>query len=366
MKKRMFLTIVALILIFGGIFGWYAVKQYFMKQYFASFTPPPQVVSTTVAKAVTWQPYLDSIGSVVANDGVDISPEIAGQVKAVLFVSGETVKANQILIQLEDASEQAQLKDIEAQLALAQTTQKSTQQLYSSGAMTKFALDDANTKVKQFKANLENVKSSIDKKKIRAPFDGKIGIKSVNVGQFLAAGQTCTSLQSTSTLHVKFSIAQQDLKSVATKQAVEATVDTYPNETFKGRILAIDSRVDDNTRTVEVEAGIDNQSKKLMPGMFVNIRVALEPLPNSVVVPQTAVASTLYGDSAFIVTLNGKKDTTGQELGSVKRTFIRTGDKQNNDVTLTEGVKAGDIVVIAGQSKLSDGTQIAINNTNSN
>lgn len=366
MKKRMLLMFVGLIIIFGGIFGWYGLRQYGMKKYFASFTPPPQVVATTVAKTTIWQPYLDSIGSVIANNGVDISPEIAGQVKAIHFSSGDEVKADHILIQLEDASEQAQLKDIEAQLGLAQITLKSMQDLYTAGAATKFALDDAISKVKQFKANLENVKSNIDKKKIRAPFDGKIGIKAVNVGQFLAAGQTCTSLQSTATLHVKFAVAQQDLKLLAIKQVVEASVDTYPNETFKGSILAIDSKVDDNTRTIEVEAAIDNKSEKLMPGMFVNIRVALAPIPDSVVVPQTAVTSTLYGDSAFVVTLNGKKNDSGQELGSVKRIFIRTGDKQDANVTLLEGVKAGDIVVTGGQSKLSEGTQIAINNTNSN
>lgn len=359
----MILTIIGLVVVFGGIFGWYALKQQFINHFFSTFTPPPQTVSTVVAANVTWQPYLVAVGSIGATNGVDISPEVPGQIKSIFFTSGQFVKKDAPLVQLDDSSEKAQLADVHAQLDLAKTNLSRTKNLYAQQATTKSALDDANAKVKQLQANFDNISSSISKKLIRAPFDGKIGISLIDLGQFINAGQICTSLQAVNAYNVKFFLPQQDFKNITLKQAVKISSDAYPNEVFDGYVTAVDSKIDENTRTIKVEAIVNNSSGKLIPGLFVNVKLILPDEPNTTTVPQTAVASTLYGDSAFIVTLNGKKDEKNLELGTVKRVFVHTGDKQENTVVILEGIKPGDIVVNSGQLKLDDGTAIVVNNS---
>lgn len=326
MTKRMSITIIALVIVFGSIFGWYGMRQYFMKKYFATFTPPPQVVSVATAKAENWQPYLFSVGNLSAVNGVEISSEASGQVKAIYFKSGENVKQGQPLIQLDDSSEQAQLKDISAQLQLAQVNDKRMQTLFAQGAAAQSAVDDSASKVKQLLANHENIRSMIAKKLIRAPFSGKIGIKQVNIGQYISPGFACASLQSANALNAQFSLPQQDTNKIALNQDVVVTADAYPNNQFKGKITAIDSKIDETTRTIQVQATIDNPENKLLPGMFVTVQVALPVLPNTIVLPQTAITYTLYGDSAFIVTLDNKKTENGEELGKVKRVFVKTGE----------------------------------------
>ena len=363
MSKRMNITIIALLVVFGGIFGWYGVRQYFMKKYFATFVPPPQVVSVATAKAENWQPYLYSVGSLSAINGVDISAETSGQVKAIYFDSGKFVNQGEPLVQLDDSSEQAQLKDISAQLHLAQVNDKRIQQLFSQGATSQSSVDDSTSKVKQLLANLDNAKSLIAKKLIRAPFSGKIGIKQVNIGQYISAGYACASLQTANALYAQITLPQQDTNKVGLNQEVIITADAYPNLNFKGKITAIDSKVDETTRTIQAQATIDNSDNKLLPGMFTSVKVALPIIPNSIVLPQTAITYTLYGDSAFIVTLNDKKSDKGESLGTVKRVFVRTGEKRDNSVVILEGIKAGDLVVSSGQLKLVDGATIAINNS---
>ena len=364
MKKSMILTIIGLIVVFGGVFGWYTLKQHFIAQFFAHFTPPPQVISTANATSVTWQPYITSVGSIGATNSVDISSEVPGQIKSVFFKNGQNVKKDDPLIQLDDRAERAQRADIQAQLQLAESNLERTKNLFLEKVSTQSALDDATSKAKQLKANLENINSSISKKLIRAPFDGKIGISQIDLGQYVSAGLVCASLQALNTYNVKFSLPQQDIKNVALKQKVTVSTDAYPNEFFDGYITAIDSKVDDNTRTIEIEATVDNSNNKLYPGMFVSLKLFLPTLPNTIILPQTAVTYTLYGDSVFVVSLTGKKDAKNQDLGTVKRTFVKTDDKQENNVVISEGIKAGDIVVNSGQSKLEDGTSVSVNNTN--
>ena len=363
MSKPMRRTIIGLIVVFGGIFGFYFLKQYGMHKYFSTFVPPPQTVSTVQAKNVLWQPYLTAVGTMSAINGVDISPEVSGQVKNIYFESGKMVKKNDPLIQLEDFSERAQLADVQAQLQLAEKNLERTKKLFSENVSTKSALDEATSKYKQLKANYENISSSISKKLVRAPFDGKIGIKQINVGQVVAAGQMCASLQAIHALYSKFSLPQQDIPKVFLKQVVKVSTDSYPDELFDGVISAIDSKVDDNTRTIEIQATVDNASGKLYPGMFVTLQLLLPSIPNTTVIPQTAITSTLYGDSAFIVSFTGKKDSNNQDLATVKRVFVRTGDKQENNVVILEGIKGDDIVVNSGQSKLENGASITINNS---
>lgn len=363
MSKRMKITIIALAIVFGGVFGWYGLRQYFIKSFFATFEPPPPVISVVTAKRDNWQPYLYSVGSLSSINGVDISAETAGQVKAIYFDSGKYVKQGEPLIQLDDSSEQAQLKDINAQLQLAQVNDKRIQQLFAQGAASLSAVDDSSAKVKQLLANYENARSLIAKKLIRAPFSGKIGIRQVNIGQFITAGFACASLQTSSALYAQITLPQQDSNKIAINQDVIINVDSFPNINFKGKITAIDSKIDEATRTIHVQATIDNSENKLLPGMFISVKVALPVIPNSIILPQTAITYTLYGDSAFVVTLLDKKTDKGEELGTVKRVFVKTGEKRDNSVIILEGIKEGDIVVSSGQLKLNDGAKIVINNS---
>lgn len=363
MSKRMSITIIALIFVFGAIFGWYGLRQFFMKKFFSTFEPPPQVVSVAKAKSENWQPYLYSVGSLSSINGVDISAETSGQVKAIYFDSGKFVKQGEPLVQLDDSSEQAQLKDISAQLQLAQVNDKRIKQLFSQGAASQSSVDDSSSKVKQFLANYDNARSMIAKKLIRAPFSGKIGIKQINVGQYIQAGYACASLQTSNALYAQITLPQQDTNKIAIHQEVLINVDAYPELTFKGKINAIDSKVDEATRTIHAQATIDNSENKLLPGMFTSVKVALPIIPYSIILPQTAITYTLYGDSAFLVTLLDKKSDKGDTLGIVKRVFVRTGEKRDNSVVILEGIKEGDLVVSSGQLKLVDGAKIAINNS---
>jgi membrane fusion protein (multidrug efflux system) len=363
MSKRMSITIIGLIIVFGAIFGWYGVRQYFMKKYFASFVPPPIAVSVVTAKETNWQPYLYSVGSLSAINGVDISAETSGQVKAIYFNSGKSVKQGEPLIQLDDSTEQAQLKDISAQLNLAQLNDKRIKQLFSQGAASQSSVDDSSSKVRQLLANIDNARSLISKKLIRAPFSGKIGIKQVNIGQYISAGFACASLQTSNALYAEITLPQQDTNKIALNQNIILIVDAYPNLSFNGKITAIDSKVDETTRTIQAQATIENVDNKLLPGMFASVKVALPIIPNSIVLPQTAITYTLYGDSAFIATLDEKKSEKGETTGTVKRVFVRTGEKRENSVVILEGIKTGDVVVSSGQLKLTDGVKIVINNS---
>ncbi len=217
MSKPMLWMLVAVVVIFGGIFGFNGLRAVMIQKFFKSYVPPPQAVTTEVVKTMAWQPYLASVGNMTAIHGVDISPETSGQVKAIYFQNGQTVTAGQPLIQLEASAEHAQLDDITAQLQLAQMTLDRTEKLYEQRATPLKLLDDARSKVKQLKANLENVSSAISKKLIRAPFAGKIGIKQINLGQYVNAGQVCVSLQSTNALYVKYNLPQQDVHSIHVK-----------------------------------------------------------------------------------------------------------------------------------------------------
>ncbi|KAB8033729.1 efflux RND transporter periplasmic adaptor subunit [Fluviispira multicolorata] len=363
MAKRITFTLIGLLIIFGGIFGWYGVRQYFMKKYFATFTPPPQTVSVATAKLESWQPFLYAVGNLKAVDGVEISSEVSGQVKVIYFKSGELVKQGQALIQLDDASEQAQLKDINAQLQLAKVNDHRTKKLFTQGATSQASVDDSSSKSKQLQANYENISSAIAKKLIRAPFSGKIGIKQVNVGQYISPGFSCASLQSAHVLNVHFSLPQQEISKIALKQEVLVISDAYPELTFKGSVTAIDSKVDESTRTIQAQATIDNKENKLLPGMFVSAKILLPIIPNTITLPQTAITYTLYGDAAFLVNLKGQKTATGEDLGTVSRILVKTGEKRDNTVVILDGIKAGDTIVSSGQLKLIDGSSIVINNS---
>lgn len=363
MAKRLIFIIIVLVIIFGGTFGFDIVRRYFMRQYFSHFQPPPVTVSITRASAETWHPTLNSVGTLQAVNGVDINSRVSGQVVAIYFQSGQTVKKNQQLIQLDDAIDQQTLKNDMATLQLAKLTyQRRLQVFEKTRGAAKSDVDEAKAKLLQAEASVATAQLNIYYKNIKAPFAGKIGIRKVNIGQYVTAGQSLVTLQSLNPLYVDFSLPEQDLDRVYTDQPIQITVDTYPNEVFKGKVTAINSKVDIETRSILIRATIPNKDQKLYPGVYANVTVILPEKKNVITVPQTAVTYSLYGDSVYVVSKKGK-DKKGKPILIAQQRFITVGPRKGTVVSVLKGIQPGENIVTSGQIKLRSGSRVTINNT---
>ena len=321
-------------------------------------------VSDEAAKSENWQPKLNSVGNLDPVQGADLSNQLAANVTAINFNSGQDVNKGQLLVQLDDSSERAQLLGFQAQVKLAELNLKREQKLVRLKLDSQANLDAAANNLKQAQSNLQNDQAAIDKKAIRAPFSGHAGIRNVNLGQYLPAGTVIVTLQELDHMYVTFALPEQDLPLLATHQQVEITVDAYPNSKFEGEINAIDSAVDPNSHNVRVQALIANPEKLLRAGMFANVSVHAGKPVQVVTIPKSAVAYSLYGDSVFIVTPDkDKKDAKGNPVLNAKEIFVKLGDERGTRVAVLEGVKAGDMVVTSGMQKLHSGTTVDINNS---
>lgn len=321
-------------------------------------------VSDEAAKSENWQPLFKSVGNLDPVQGVDLSNQLAANVTSINFASGQDVEKGQLLVQLDDSSERAQLLGFQAQEKLAEMNAKRAHAIFSKHLISQSDVDTADANLKQAQANVANTRADIDKKAIRAPFTGRAGIRNVNLGQYLAAGTVIVTLQELDHMYVTFSLPEQDLPSLATHQKVEITVDAYPGRTFEGEINAIDSRVDPDSHNVRVQALIANPEHLLRAGMFANVSVhAGKPIP-VISIPKSAVTYSLYGDSVFIVTPDkDKKDAKGNPVLTANEVFVKLGDERGTRVAVTEGVKPGDLVVTSGMQKLHPGASIAIDNS---
>ncbi|HVC37760.1 MAG TPA: efflux RND transporter periplasmic adaptor subunit, partial [Gammaproteobacteria bacterium] len=321
-------------------------------------------VSDEAAKSENWQPKLNSVGNLDPVQGADLSNQLAANVTAINFNSGQDVNKGQLLVQLDDSSERAQLLGFQAQVKLAELNLKREQKLVRLKLDSQANLDAAANNLKQAQSNLQNDQAAIDKKAIRAPFSGHAGIRNVNLGQYLPAGTVIVTLQELDHMYVTFALPEQDLPLLATHQQVEITVDAYPNSKFEGEINAIDSAVDPNSHNVRVQALIANPEKLLRAGMFANVSVHAGKPVQVVTIPKSAVTYSLYGDSVFIVTPDkDKKDAKGNPVLNAKEIFVKLGDERGTRVAVLEGVKAGDMVVTSGMQKLHSGTTVDINNS---
>lgn len=362
MTKRMLLVILILVVVLGGTLGFDFYKSRLMAKFAKNFRPPPQVVSTITVKAETWHPSIEAVGSLKAIQGIDINPEVPGQVMAIHFKSGEKVRKGQSLIQLDDSVDQAQLRNDLASLALAKVDFKRQSELLRTGATSKQALDQARAKLGETEADVAGDRVKIDKKNIKAPFSGVLGIRKVNVGEYVTAGQALVALQQMDPLYVDFNLPEQDLKSVFANQPVEARIGAFPNHIFKGHLKAVNSTVDINTRTFMVRAEIPNENNKLYPGVFANVSVILPAKNKVITIPQTAISYTLYGDSAYVVAPKGK-DKSGKSIFYATRQPIKLGERRGDVVAVLSGLQAGEQVINAGQVKLQGNSQVIINNS---
>lgn len=361
MSKQMLRIIIALAIVFGGILLWNLFKNYQTQRYFANFQPPAVTITAMPAKAESWQPYINAVGILAAVNGVAVSTQIGGIVKSINFNSGDMVKKGDLLVQIDDSVEQAEIQGNRAQVFLTAANLDRYKRLQEKKYAAVIDYDQALANNQQATANLNKTQAIIDQKHISAPFDGKIGIRLVNLGQYIAPGTQLVSLQSIDPIFVNFSVPEQHLKSVRTGQTVLFNVDTHPGVTFKGTLTAINSVVDDQTHNIQLQATIPNKEGQLYPGLFANIRVVLPEYKNTVVVPQTAIDASLFGSSVFVISEKGK-DKEDKPIQIVNRRYVKTGEQRDNKVAILEGIKPGEWVVTSGQLKLDNGTRVVIDN----
>lgn len=361
MKKRMVIMLVAVGVVFGGIFGFQAFKGAMIKKFMASQAQPPQTVSTVTAAAQEWLPQVKAVGSLRAMRGADLAPEIPGLVAAIQFKSGDEVKAGDLLLQLRADSDLAKLKSLRAAAELAAATFKRDQELIKIHAISQATYDTDSASLKGAVALAEEQQALVAKKSIRAPFAGRVGIRQVDLGQYLGAGDKIATLQVLDPIYVDFYIPQQELGRLKAGEAVSAATDTFPNETFKGEISAIDPKVDTDTRNVQVRATLKNPGNKLLPGMFATVSILSGQAQTFVTLPQTAITYSPYGNTVFLVEQKGK-GADGKPVLLAKQAFVTTGRTRGDQVAILKGVKAGDTVVGSGQLKIKNGTPLIVNN----
>ena len=322
------------------------------------FVPPPETISSVAVHEENWQDTLDAVGSISAVQGVDVTTEVAGTVQEIAFESGATVAAGDLLVRLDTSSEEAQLRAADAQTELAKLTAERSRKLRADNTVAQSELDSAEAAFKQDLANADAIRATIEKKTIRAPFAGRLGIRQVNLGQYLDTGKPIVSLQSLNPVYADFSLPQQDLSGLKTGMQVRVSTDTYPGRDFEGTISALNPDVDSVTRNVRVQATLDNADSALHPGMFARVQVLLPSMEKVLVVPATAVLSAPYGDSVYVVE---PQTNSGGGL-VVRQQFIRTAQTRGDFVSVETGVKPGERVVSSGVFKLRNGMPVVENN----
>ncbi|MGI9115658.1 MAG: efflux RND transporter periplasmic adaptor subunit [Chthoniobacterales bacterium] len=322
---------------------------------------PVETVSSAVAKEEDWAEMFSSVGSVSPVQGAMVAAELGGTVSEVAFKSGAEAKKGDLLMKLDTSSEAAQLKTAEADLELARSDLQRAKDLQARQVISKADFDAADSKVKQKQGAVDNMRSMIAKKEVHAPFDGRLGIRQVNVGQMINPGQQLVSLQSIDPVYVDFALPQQSLPKLTPDLETQVHIDALPDQKFEGKLTAINSAVDIATRNVTLQATLENPRHILHPGMFVKVDVILPTKNKSLVVPGTAVSYAPYGDSVYVIEKK-KDEKTGKETQTLRQAFVRIGEARGDFVSITEGLKAGDTVVSTGVFKLRNGMAVTINN----
>lgn len=345
-----------------------AYKGFSIYREIQMFSAPQPAISVSAARAETlnWQSRLPAIGTLKAFQGVDLTAEVSGTVSQVLFQSGEQVALGQPLLQLDSEVERAILATAEAVRALARVEYERGQNLIKRQAISKSEFDRLNAELLKAEASVTQLKAELNKKRILAPFSGTIGIRQVDVGDYLSPGSAFATLQDLSKLYVDFFLPEQAYPQLAIGQRVRLSVAAYPGEVFEGEIGAINPKVEDSTRNVQVRAMLANPDSKLLPGMFANLDVLLPGDKPQVVVPETAITYTLYGNSVYVI--GEKKDDQGQVVKDdqgqtqlvVERRFVETGERRDGQVLIRKGLQAGEQVVTAGQLKLDNGAHVKV------
>ncbi|WP_377827707.1 efflux RND transporter periplasmic adaptor subunit [Bradyrhizobium lupini] len=342
----------------GGLVWFNYFRGQMIKQFFANNKPPPVAVSAAEAKSEVVPNLLTAVGGLAAVHQVDVSADVNGRVTEIKFEPGTHVEAGTPLVQMFDAPEQGDLANYKAQATVAQLSLDRAKQLASRQFGPQATVDTAQAAYDQAQAGIAKTEALISQKLVRAPFSGDLGVRKVEVGQYLTAGTAIVSLTDLSELWANFTVTEKDSGSLKVGQPVRLKVDAYPGRIFDAKITTIEPQISTDTRNIRVQATIANPEKILKPGMFVTTTVVLPDKPAVVTVPETAVDYTLYGDSVFVIT--EKKEADGKTSLSAVRTFVQTGNRVEGRVEIVKGVKPGDKVVAVGQLKLQSGAAVSI------
>jgi membrane fusion protein (multidrug efflux system) len=326
----------------------------------AAFQPPPEAVTTIVAAAAEWPATLNAIGTMAAVQGVTVSADLPGTVDSIGFESGQIVREGEVIALLDTRQEQAQLAAADAQRELARLNFERMQGLLSGNVISQAEFDRANADFRQTQAHVGEIRAAIERKTIRAPFSGVLGIRRVNLGQYMSGGDALVTLQSTSPIYVNFGVPQQAVAQMRNGRTVRVTAEELPGVEFNGRITAVDSAVDPSTRNVQIQATLANPAGKLRPGMFVKAAVALGASSSVVALPASAISYAPYGDSVFVV--GDMKDRSGASYRGVRQQFVKLGESRGDQISVMSGLKPGDEVVTSGVFKLRNGAAVLVNN----
>jgi membrane fusion protein, multidrug efflux system len=395
-RARVFVAaagVVVAVLIVGAIVGVKMSQFKALGEASAQQTVPPQPVNATEVLRHEWQPRVTSVGSVVAVQGTIVRAELPGVVREIAFEAGSVVQKGDVLVRLDPDIERAQLREAEAEAKWAHVTYERAKNLIKSRSISQAELDEAQAAMERADARADSIRATMEKKVLRAPFTGKLGIRSISIGQFLEAGSEVVSLQAIDPVYVDFSVPQQQLGELREGLEVAAMLDAYPESSFHGKITAIESHVDAETRNVRVQATLPNEDGLLRPGMFVSVDVMLARSEDVLVIPATAVLHAPYGDSVFVIEKGEGKDAAkgegkevakgeGEEVAKdegegaaganaqggegqlvVRQQYVRLGERRGDYVVATEGVKDGEQVVSTGVFKLRSGMPVVVDNT---
>lgn len=378
LRRRLIIVLLLAGALLGLLVGFNLFKSYMISKALAQNAAPAQTVTAGPAQYSEWQPALDAVGSVRAVRGVDITTEVAGLVRSVRFRSGEEVAAGQVLVELNADADRAQLNALEAAADLAAVVYGRDRAQYAVQAIAKSQIDSDEADLKAKRAQVAAQAAIVAKKMLRAPFAGRLGITTINPGQYLNPGDKVVTLQTLDPIYVDFRLPQGELARIRKGETVHVTSDAYPGERFTGKVSAIDPRVDAASRNFQIEALVENPPRHLVPGMFVRVSVASGGTQRYLTLPQTAITYNSYGATVFLV-----KDSTGAAAKAttattpatpanaatsaahqtVEQRFVTLGPKRGDQVAVLRGIDPGDLVVTSGQMKLKNGTPVVIDNS---
>jgi membrane fusion protein (multidrug efflux system) len=362
MTKRVILTIVGLIVLIGVIAGIKVLQIRKMIEQGAQYVPPPETVTTAEVRSESWEALLTAVGSLEAVQGVTVAAELSGKVTRIAFEPGASVKKGDLLLQQDISSEQARLPGAEAAVALTKRNLERADSLLAEKVISQAEYDSALTDYRQAAAEAGDLRATIAKKTIRAPFAGRLGIRLVNLGQMLEQGQAVVSLQSLDPIFANFLLPQQHLAELKTGLPVRIDSDTLPGQSIEGTISTINPEVDAATRNIRVQATLPNPREQLRPGMFVNVAIVMPTRAEVLTIPATAVLYAPYGDSVFLIEEQPPAVPDAPPAKTVRQQFVRLGEKRGDFITVLEGLKTGDTLVSTGVFKLRNGQAVVVDN----
>jgi membrane fusion protein (multidrug efflux system) len=366
MLKPMAIMLACVAVVFGGLYGFVAFRSAMIKQFLASMADPPQTVSVTTASFKEWRQKLTAVGTFRAVNGADLALEASGIVEKILFSSGDEVQAGQVLLELRKDTDKAKLEALKAAAELSAINLRRDQAQLKIHAASQATVDTDLANLKSANAEVAQQEAVIAQKTLRAPFAGRLGIRSVDLGQYISAGTTIVTLQALDPIYLDFMLPQQALNGIEPGQTITASVDAFPGQSFKGKIAAINSKVDQASRNVQVRASLANPDRRLRPGMFASVEILVGKPERFITLPQTAIVYAPFGNSVFLAQQSKTAGDKNAENGAAlvaQQTFVRLGATRGDEVAVLEGVPEGAIVVTAGQVKLRNGTLLNISDT---